>query len=71
MFVKTVSVNVLVQVKTLVCVNVKIVVKIILVASRMLVVVNEKESINTFLFFKINIIKYLFTINLAKYMGLL
>ena len=71
MFVKSVSVNVLVQVKTLVCVNVKIVVKIILVASRMLVVVNEKESINTFLFFKINIIKYLFTINLAKYMGLL
>ncbi len=65
------SVNVLVQVKTLVCVNVKIVVKIILVASRMLVVVKEKEGIYTFLFFKINIIKYLFTINLAKYVGLL
>lgn len=71
MFAKSVSVNVLVQVITLVCVNVKIVVKIILVASRMLVVVKEKEGIYTFLFFKINIIKYLFTINLAKYMGLL
>ena len=71
MFVKTVSVNVLVQVKTLVCVNVKIVVKIILVASRMLVVVKEKEGIYTFLFLTINIIKYLFTINLTTYVGLL
>ena len=62
MFAKSVSVNVLVQVITLVCVNVKIVVKIILVASRMLVVVKEKEGIYTFLFFKINIIKYLFTL---------
>ena len=47
------SANVLVQVKTLVYVNVKI----------MLVVVKEKEGIYTFLFFKINIIKYLFKEN--------
>ncbi|PHR72671.1 MAG: hypothetical protein COA66_05290 [Arcobacter sp.] len=48
---KTVSANVLVQVITLVCVNVKIVVKIIHVASRMLVVIKKKGKFFNFPFF--------------------